>query len=141
MTGDQPSKAQQIFDRVNELVAEGNSKKDAYEAVAKERDTSVNTVRGSYYRHTHPTNGSGSKEPADPIEAAVKPLQAALEQIDRDVEAAKERAEKFQAEYEQLRDSAETRKASLQHKIEVLQAPHEPTEEPTPAKGASSKKS
>lgn len=60
--------------------------------------------------------------PADAVEQASTVLERAIEGIDADVAAAKERIDLAKAEYEQLRDSASERKAALQAKLDALKS-------------------
>lgn len=43
------TKAQQVYERVEKLVAEGSSRPDAFKQLARELGIQVNSVRGSYY--------------------------------------------------------------------------------------------
>lgn len=120
------TKAQQVYEKVEALVGSGSRKADAFRQVADELGQPFNSIRGAYYTHTRSLGGSPGRSrtreqtPADPIEAATSVLTRALEAIDDQVEAAKQRAEQAEAEYKQLRDSAEERKAVITAKIEAL---------------------
>jgi hypothetical protein len=122
------SKAQEVYEKVEALVASGTRKADAFRQVADELGQPFNSIRGAYYTHTRTLGGTpgGSRKreqtPANPIEAATSVLQRALEAIDEHVATAKTRADEAQATYKELRDSAETRKATIQAKIEALNA-------------------
>lgn len=120
------TKAQQLTERVDALIAGGTSKGDAYKQVAEEFGLKPNSVRGAYYTHTR-KDGSGTSRSrrretttADAVADAVATLQKALEAIDREVEAAKDRAEEAAREYAALKDSATDRKAAIEAKIEAL---------------------
>ncbi len=123
------TKAQEVYERVEALVASGLKKADAFRQLAEEYGKKFNSIRGAYYAHTR-SLGSGSpkrssrRKPAevDPIESAVSVLQKALEQIDNEVGIAKSRADDAKTEYERLRDSAGERKAVIQAKIDALKA-------------------
>ena len=122
------TKAQEVYERVEALVASGVEKADAFRQVADEYGQPFNSMRGAYYAHTR-TLGTASPNPrkrqtvtADPIEAALSVLEKALEQIDNEVGIAKSRADDAKAAYEQARDSAGERKAQLQAKIDALKA-------------------
>ena len=120
------TKAQEIYERVEALVAAGTRKADAFRSLADEYGQPFNSIRGAYYAHTRSTGegGNGTRRQArsvDPIESATAVLRAALEAIDLEVVAAKEQAEQAQQHYAALRDSAKKRKAALEAKIEVLQ--------------------
>jgi acyl-CoA reductase-like NAD-dependent aldehyde dehydrogenase len=122
------TKAQQVYEKVEALVASGTRKADAFRQVADELGQPFDSIRGAYYTHTRSLGGTPGRSrkreqtPADPIEAATSVLTRALEVIADQVEAAKTRADEAQAEYEQLRDSAGQRKATIQAKIDALNA-------------------
>ena len=117
------TKAQRVFEAVEAKVASGAKKADAFREVADEFGQPFNSIRGAYYTHTRSIGGTpGAKRPeiVDPIEHAKNVLKDALEAIDDDVEAAKQRAEDAAADYKELRETAATRKAQIKAKIEVL---------------------
>jgi hypothetical protein len=120
------TKAQQVYEKVEALVASGTRKADAFRQVADELGQPFNSIRGAYYTHTRSLGGTPGRSrkreqaPVDPIEAATSVLNRALEVIDEQVEAAKTRAEEAEAEYKELRESAEERKAVIKAKIEAL---------------------
>jgi hypothetical protein len=122
------TKAQEVYERVEALVASGVEKADAFRQVADEYGREVNSMRGAYYAHTRSLGGTPRRSsrreavPVDPIESATNVLEKALEAIDADVSAAKERADDAKAEYEHLRDTAKERKATIQSKIDALKA-------------------
>jgi len=122
------TKAQQIHERVEALVAKGSTKVEAYEEVAKELGLKPNSVRGAYYQATRRQNGGKSRQRVreTTIEGAVATATASLERaladIDLEIEAAKERAEEAKAEFEALKASAEERKQAITAKIEALSA-------------------
>ena len=122
------TKAQEVYDRVEALVASGVRKADAFRQVADEFGQPFNSMRGAYYAHTR-TSGqstprSRKRETAngDPIEQATSVLTRAVESIDAEVAAAKTRIDEAKAEYEHLRDTAAERKAALEAKLEALKA-------------------
>lgn len=122
------TKAQEVYERVEALVASGVKKADAFRQVAEEYGKPFNSMRGAYYAHTRtlgtsPANPRKREKPAsDPIASATNVLEKALETIDAEVAVAKTRAEEAKTEHEQLRDTAKERKAALQAKIEALKA-------------------
>ena len=121
------TKAQEVYERVEALVATGLRKADAFKQVAQEYDAPFNSMRGAYYAHTGTLGGTPARtrktaQAVDPIEQATSVLTTALELIDEQVEAAKTRAEQAAAEYKELRDSANERKATIKAKIEALNA-------------------
>jgi len=130
------TKAQEVYERVEALVAAGARKADAFRQVAEEYGQPFNSIRGAYYTHTRASTqpaaatsgGSGSSRRArrrettseDAIEQATSVLNRAIEQIDAEIELAKTRVDDAQAEYEHLRDSAQERKAAIEAKIAAL---------------------
>jgi predicted nucleic acid-binding Zn-ribbon protein len=120
------TKAQQIYERVEALVAGGSTKAAAYEAVAKELGLKPNSVRGAYYQHTRKQNGAKrqTRVRETTIEGAVASATASLEKaltdIDLEIEAAKERADEAKGEFEALKASAAERKQAITAKIEAL---------------------
>jgi predicted nucleic acid-binding Zn-ribbon protein len=122
------TKAQEVYERVEALVASGMKKADAFRKVAEEFGQPFNSMRGAYYAHTRST-GEASPRPRkrqttteDAIASAVTALNRAVAAIDSEIDAAKTRAEEAQAEYKHLRDTAEERKAAIQAKIDALSA-------------------
>src|SRR5665647_223650 len=118
------TKAQQVYDKVEALVASGVRKADAFQQVADEFGQPFNSMRGAYYAHTR-TLGLSTPRPrkretttSDPIEQATIVLTRAVELIDAEVVLAKTRVDEAKTEYEHLRDTAAERKASIQAKIE-----------------------
>ena len=122
------TKAQEVYERVEALVAGGTKKADAFRQVAEGYGAEFNSIRGAYYAHTRSLGGtprrSSRREAAtvDPIESATSVLEKALEAIDGEVAAAKQRADDAKAEYEHLRTTAGERKATIQAKIDALKA-------------------
>lgn len=118
------TKAQEVYERVEALVASGTRKADAFRQVAEEYGQPQNSIRGAYYAHTRPKDPSsmGSRSSRDPIESAVIVLQKAIEAIDGEIETAKKRADDAASNYKQLRDTAEERKTAMQAKIDALKA-------------------
>lgn len=121
------TKAQEVYDKVEALVAQGVSKADAFKQLAGEYGQEVNSIRGAYYAHTSTLGGTPRRTrkrqtTVDPIASALSALEEGLETVDDEVAAAKQRAEEAKAEYEHLRDTAKERKAELQKKIEALRS-------------------
>lgn len=124
------TKAEEVFLKVEELIASGSTKADAFKKLASEYGQPVDSIRGSYYRATQKSGNPGSTKPrgtrrrettpADALAAARATLDAAIETIDREVEAAEARAKEAQAEYEALRDSAESKKEEITAKRDAL---------------------
>jgi hypothetical protein len=122
-----PNKAQQVFERVEALTAGGAKKADAFRQVADEFEQPFSSIRGAYYTHTRSIGGTPGanqrkREPVDPVEQAVSLLRQAVDVIDVEITQAKERADEATANYKELRDTAATRKAEIEKKIEALTA-------------------
>ncbi len=110
------TKSEQVRARVDALMAEGVSRPDAFKRLTEELGAPLGTIRGAYYSK----RGDGSSRPrrrATAVEDALADARAALEravgQIDREVAAAKERADEARAEHDELKASATARKAAL----------------------------
>ena len=122
------TKAQEVYERVEALVASGVKKAEAFRQVAEEYGQPFASMRGAYYAHTRSLGGSpkrsSKRETAvvDPIESATIVLEKAVEAIDAEVTAAKERADEAKTEYEHLRETAGERKATIKAKIDALKA-------------------
>ena len=121
------TKAQEVYERVEALVASGVKKADAFRQVADELGQPFNSMRGAYYAHTRTLGGTPSRSrkqvpAADPLEQAQIVLANAIEAIDVEVEAAKERVDEAKAEYDDLRGTAAERKTALQAKLDALKA-------------------
>jgi hypothetical protein len=120
------TKAQEVFDKVEALVATGTKKADAFRQAADELGQPFNSIRGAYYTHTRSiggTPGASRRRAAadvDPVERARAVLEEAIETIDLDIAAAKERVDEAKAEYDELRATAAERKAHLQEKFDAL---------------------
>jgi len=124
------TKAQQIYDRVEAMVAAGTDKADAFRQIAEEAGRPFDSVRGSYYSHKKKLEGGDSAKPArtrrreTTLDAAVADARAALERaieaIDREVEAAKARSEEAKAEHDALKASAADRKKAITERLEAL---------------------
>lgn len=122
------TKAQQVYERINALVASGMQKADAFRQLAEELGQPVKSLQGAYYQHSRKANG-GSSRPRkretttqDALASAVTMLEKALDDIDHEVEHAKERADEARAEYDALKGSASERKTAIKTKIEALKA-------------------
>jgi chromosome segregation ATPase len=121
------TKAQEVYERVEALVAAGARKADAFRQVAEEFEQPMNSMRGAYYAHTR-TLGQATPRTRkkivviDPVEQARTVLTTAIESIDEEIADAKARIDEAKADYEQLRDTAQERKASLKAKLDALSA-------------------
>lgn len=121
------TKAQEVYERVEALVASGVKKADAFRQVAEEYGREFNSIRGAYYAHSRSLGGSPKRSsqrstPKDPIESATIVLEKAIEAIENEVGIAKSRADDAKTEYEHLRDTAGERKAAIAAKIDALKA-------------------
>ena len=95
------TKAQQVFEKVEAMIASGSTKADAFKALADEFSQPVDSIRGSYYTHTRKQAGTSgaTRRPRkrettaqDAVDLAVAALERAIESIDAEIEAAKVRA-------------------------------------------------
>ncbi len=126
--GQKVTKAQEIYDRVNELVASGIEKADAFKQLAEEAGRPYDSIRGSYYSHKKRIEGGESKPRTrrrvttsdDALADARAALERAIDSIDRETEAAKARAQEAAAEYESIRGSAGERKQAITERLEAL---------------------
>lgn len=128
-TSDKPSKGQEVYDKVEAMVATGSSKADAFRVLAEEYGQPASSLRGTYHGYIRKLSGdSGTTRrprkrettPADAVEQAVATLRRAVEAIDAEIETAADRALTAQAEYEEMRDSADQRKKEIETKITAL---------------------
>jgi molecular chaperone DnaK (HSP70) len=121
------SKAQDIYDRVEAIAAEGHSKKEAHAIVAKEFGMKSSSIRGAVYQARKANGEAGPRRVRETttegaVASAVETLEQAREAIDDEVDAAKERADEATREYKALKESADDRKAEITRKIEALSA-------------------
>ncbi len=132
------TKAQQTYERVEALMAEGTARADVFKTLAEEYGQSVDSVRGAYYTGRKQATGTvtprsarGPRETTaeDAIAAAVAAMRQAIDSIEVELAAAKNRAEQSQLLYEGLRASAGERIAAIESKIAALEA--DPTKEAT----------
>jgi hypothetical protein len=123
------TKAQEVYERVEALIASGVRKADAFRQVADEYGQPFNSIRGAYYAHTRSTGtatpkGSRARKrettTEDAVQQATIVLTRAVDAIDGEIELAKQRAEQAAAEYKHLRDTAEERITAIQAKIAAL---------------------
>lgn len=120
------TKAQQVYERVEAMVARGTDRADAFRQLATELGIQVNSVRGSYYQG-RPDAASGPKRsrrrettPEDAVADAVRVLEAAKDAIDTEVEAAEARAREAAAEHTAMAEAADGRKEAIQARIDAL---------------------
>ncbi|MGH7485871.1 MAG: hypothetical protein ACREMY_09760 [bacterium] len=109
------------------VAAEGHSKKEAHEIVAKEASLKPSSVRGLCYKGRVERGITGPRRVRETttegaVASAVETLEKARDAIDEEVDHARERSEEAAAEYKALKDSAKDRKAEIETKIEALAA-------------------
>ncbi len=124
------TKAQEIYDRVEAMIAAGTDKADAFKQIAEEAGRPYDSVRGSYYSHKKKIEGGDSAKPSrtrrrettpdDALADARAALERAIDSIDREVEVAKTRADEAKAEHEALKASAADRKKAITERLEAL---------------------
>ena len=123
-----PTKAQAIYERVEAMIASGTDKSDAFKQLATEASRPYDSIRGSYYSHKKKLEGGESRPrtrrrettPEDAVADARAALERALGSIDREIEAADERATEAAAEAEALKASAADRKKAITERLEAL---------------------
>jgi hypothetical protein len=121
------TKAQEVYEKVNALMEGGMSRPDAFKQAAADYGQPVNSIRGSYYSFSRrATGGSRPRSrrrettPEDALADARAALERSIASIDREVEAAGERAREAKAEHEAFKASADERKAAIMDRLEVL---------------------
>ncbi len=124
------TKAQEIYDRVEAMIAAGTEKADAFKQIAEEAGRPYDSVRGSYYSHKKKIEGGDGTKPSrtrrrettpdDALADARAALERAISSIDREVEAAENRATEAAAEAKALKASAAERKKTITERLEAL---------------------
>ena len=123
------TKAQEVYERIEALVASGLSKAEAFRQLEGELGQSAKSLQGAYYQHTRKLGGgNGPKRltrkrettPADALDSAKAVLEEAVDSIDAEIEQAAERADEAKAEYEAMKASATERKQAIVAKIKAL---------------------
>jgi hypothetical protein len=120
------TKAQEVYERIEALVASGITKADAFRQLAEEYGQPVKSLQGAYYQHSRKANGGKTRSrkrettPADAVDSAKAVLEKAIEQIDAEIEAAKERADEAKREFEAMKASAAERKQAIKAKLAAL---------------------
>lgn len=132
--GSTVTKAQEVFEKVETMTVSGGMKKaDAFKQLAQEYGQPVDSIRGSYYAHKRAkeggTSGGGTRRtrrrettPEDAVQTAAAALHRSIENIDREVEAAKDRSDEAKAEYEAMKASAKERKEAIEEKVTLLES-------------------
>ncbi|HTZ86659.1 MAG TPA: hypothetical protein VMB05_08325 [Solirubrobacteraceae bacterium] len=120
------TRAQEVFEKVNQLMESGMERPDAFKKVAEQLGIQINSVRGSYYSFSRASGNGKSRTrrrettPEDALADARASLERSLGAIDREVEAAEERASEAVAEAKELKDSAAARKEAISERLEAL---------------------
>jgi hypothetical protein len=124
------TKAEQIYEEVNQRVEEGTAKAEAFKQIAEEHSRPLDSIRGAYYGHKRklegdkPTSTPRTRKrettPDDALASARAALERSIENIDREVEAARLRAEEAAGEYEAIQGSAEERKEAIRQRLASL---------------------
>jgi predicted nucleic acid-binding Zn-ribbon protein len=122
------TKAQEIYERVEAMIAAGTDKSDAFKQLAEEAERPYDSIRGSYYSHkkkleggeTRPRTRRRETTPEDALADARAALERSIAAIDREIEAAEERATEATAEAEALKASAADRKKAITERLEAL---------------------
>lgn len=122
------TKAQEIYEKVNELVDSGVEKAEAFKQLSATLGRPYDSVRGSYYSHKTKIEGGKTNSrprrrettPEDALADARASLERAIAAIDREVEAAEERATEATAEAKNLKASAADRKKAITERLEAL---------------------
>jgi hypothetical protein len=122
------TKAQEIYDKVNELVASGVEKSAAFKQLAEASGRPYDSLRGSYYSHkkkvergeSRPRTRRRETTPEDALADARASLERSIASIDREVEVADERAAESAAEAKALKASAAERKKAITERLEAL---------------------
>ena len=86
------TKGQEIYDKVNELVASGTDKADAFRQLSESLKRPFDSVRGSYYSHKKKIEGGETKSrtrrrettPEDALADARASLERSIASIDRE---------------------------------------------------------
>lgn len=115
---------------VQTLMESGLTQSDAITKHSKDTETPRNTVYGAMRRAGLAGNSTPSV-PVDPIEAARKLIEQALENVDADVERLKTLADEATTRYREAKAGAKDRKNELKSKIAALTPQPEPVVEPT----------
>jgi predicted nucleic acid-binding Zn-ribbon protein len=122
------TKAQEIYEKVNELVDTGVEKAEAFKQLSATLGRPYDSVRGSYYSHKTKIEGGKTNSrprrrettPEDALADARASLERSITNIDKEVEAAKSRADEAKAEYEALKASAASRKQAITERMGAL---------------------
>ena len=122
------TKAQEVYELIEALVASGARKADAFRQLSEELGQPVKSLQGAYYQHKKKLEGGTTRprrretSPTDAVESAKAVLVKAIADIDAEVDLAKERAEEAKREHEALKGSAADRKKAIEAKLAALDA-------------------
>ncbi len=122
------TKAEQVYDEVQELIASGVQRAEAFKQLAEQYGRPVDSIRGSYYSHKKKLEGGESKPrtrrrettPEDALADARASLERSIAAIDREVEVAEFRAAEAVTEAQALKESATERKQAITKRLEAL---------------------
>lgn len=120
------TRAEQVHQQIDALVAEGMTKAQAFAKLSETSGVGVSTLRGAYYSHQKKRNGGSRPRrrettPEDALADARKALERAMEAIDREVATAATRVEEAEAELQSLKGSAAAKKQEIAKRLEALQ--------------------
>jgi hypothetical protein len=123
------SRAQEIRERIDAMVASGTERPEAFRQLSAELGIKFDSVRGAYYTAVKAASGGAERTgkprrrettPEDAFADARATLERAIESIDREVEAAETRAKEANAEADALKKSSAERKAEITKRLEAL---------------------
>jgi hypothetical protein len=122
------TKAEDIYNRTHALMEQGMSRSDAFNKIAEEEQRPRDSIRGSFYSHKKKLEGVEAKPrtrrrettPEDALADARASLERSIAAIDREVQAAEERAAESAAEAKALKESAAGRKQAITERLEAL---------------------
>jgi hypothetical protein len=124
------SKAQEIYEEIEERIAPGTDKSDAFRQLAEETGRPYDSLRGSYYVWKRKLEGGEGVKPSrtrrrettpdDALADACASLERSIVNIDREVDAAEERASEAAADAKTLKASAAERKKIITERLEAL---------------------
>ena len=122
------TKAEAIYERAQELMAQGLSRAEAFDKIAADEGRPKDSIRGSYYAHKKRLDGGNTKPrprrrettPEDALADARAALERSIAAIDKEVDAAEERAREAAAEAKGLKESAADRKQAITERLEAL---------------------
>lgn len=128
---DSKTKAEQYYDAVEALKADGMDNADAIRQVAEKQGVSDNAVRGSIYQHRNklnggaPSTGRGGRRakattPEDELATARGAIERAIALIDREVDEAKIELDAAQARYDQVSGSVKERRVDFERRLKAL---------------------